>query len=80
MLARDKKITENRPCLFVEWNKAKNRWEPCAPAVDCDFKCESCGWNEAEKKRRMETGGWVYDENGVRHLMFKSIKPKEAPA
>lgn len=72
MLARDRKIVEQKPCLFLSWNDSKSKWEQIAPAVDCSLNCEFCGWNEAEKKRRLETGGWVYDGNGVRHLLFKS--------
>lgn len=75
MLARDRKVTENRPCLFLEWSKSKGRWEPCAPAVDCSFDCQGCGFDPAEKERRLETGEWVFDENGVKHLLFKSVRP-----
>ena len=77
MLPRDKKIMEDRPCLYLEKNKEKGGFEICAPAVDCSFNCSSCGWNPEERERRMKTGGWVFDENGVRHLLFKSAKPPE---
>lgn len=40
------------------------------PAVDCDLDCKHCGWNPEEAKRRMETGHFVYGENGLRSLHF----------
>ena len=73
MLPRDEKILKQSPCLFLEWNETRQRFEACAPAVDCSFSCESCGWNPSEKARRLEEGAWAYNENGVRRLLFKGV-------
>ena len=43
-------------------------------AVNCDKKCDTCGWNPEEQKRRIETGsfkpvhtrrGWDEDTGNV---------------
>ena len=80
MLPRDRKIVEQKPCVYLSYNKDKARWEETAPAIDCGFRCEGCGFDPKEQKRRMETGGWVFDENGIQHLLFKSVKPPETLA
>lgn len=57
------------PCAF----QGKNfRGEDITeyPAVDCDLDCKHCGWSPIEAKRRMETGHFVYNENGLRSLHF----------
>ena len=74
MLPRDKKVTEERPCCYLEYNRKKARWEPCAPSVDCSYDCQSCDWNPKEHERRMEEGEWVYRPDGVRYLLFRSAK------
>ncbi len=35
--------------------------------VRCDKRCETCGWNPAEQKRRLETGKFlpVYTRKGI---------------
>lgn len=70
---KDPKILKNAPCLFLTWDDAKNGWKKIAPAVDCSFWCDCCGWNQNEMKRRFKEGEWVTDERtGRRSLVFKS--------
>ena len=40
------------PCAYFH-EKARR---VVAPAVDCDGKCKSCGWNPLEQKRRVSYG------------------------
>ena len=35
------------------------------------YRCDSCGWNEQEQKRRLEEGRGVDDGRGVKYLLFK---------
>lgn len=77
MLPRNKKIIEKRPCIYFTYDREKKRWEEAVPDVLCSTNCVGCGWDAEEQKRRLETGEWVFDENGVKHLLFKSVKPKE---
>lgn len=59
----------NAPCGMKSLDRRGNEvteW----PGVDCEMNCKHCGWNPEEAKRRIETGHFVYDENGLRSLHF----------
>ena len=60
------KLPMSEPCAFTTYTGRK-----VLPAVDCDHNCESCGWNPAEARRRMETGVWVSTRAG---LHFKGVQ------
>lgn len=42
------------PCAFTVMENGRLR--TAFPDVDCKHECLSCGWNPAEKKRRLENG------------------------
>lgn len=46
------KRSMNAPCLFVELDKAGRKIRH-APAVDCEWNCENCGFNPLVKQRRL---------------------------
>lgn len=46
------KRTINAPCLFTEEGKGGHIIRH-APAVDCDWNCENCGFNPRVKERRL---------------------------
>lgn len=48
----------NAPCLFnytMVW-RGNLTSRKVAPTVDCDGKCETCGWNDEVHKTRMARG------------------------
>ena len=46
------KRTINAPCLVLEPDKA-GRMIKHAPAVDCEWDCENCGFNPKVMQRRL---------------------------
>lgn len=46
------KRTINAPCLFFEVDKSGHTIRH-APAVDCDWNCENCGFNPKVMQRRL---------------------------
>ena len=74
MFNKDEKIVRSAPCLYLDWDDSKQRWEHRSPAVRCSFDCGSCPWNPNEQERRLATGTWVKNDKGVRHLKFRSAK------
>lgn len=71
MMNRDEKIIRNAPCLFQNWDSGKRKWVPVAPAVDCSFRCDHCGWNPQEVERRWAEGTFDEIPGGYRYLIFK---------
>ena len=66
------KALMNAPCGMKGYDRRGNEiteW----PGVDCEINCKHCPWNPAEAKRRMETGHFVYNENGIRSLHFNTL-------
>lgn len=61
----------NAPCGIKEHDRRGNEITEY-PGVDCEMNCKHCGWNPAEAKRRLETGHFVYGENGLRSLHFST--------
>lgn len=41
----------NAPCLFIE--RVKGQETRRAPAVDCEWNCDTCGFNPQVKERRL---------------------------
>lgn len=58
MSAVDTKFMIAAPCGTVVYDRKKNRDVTVFPAVDCGYTCETCGWNPAEKERRLKEGTW----------------------
>ncbi len=52
--ARRTKESIHAPCSYMGWNEALLRDEKFWPAVDCEYKCDSCGWNPIVASRRKE--------------------------
>lgn len=50
------KRTMNAPCLVVEFDKAGRKVRH-APAVDCEWNCENCGFNPRVMQRRLAKYG-----------------------
>ena len=46
----------NAPCRYFTADEKTGKVSDAYPHINCDFKCDSCGWNPAEKKRRLEQG------------------------
>ena len=62
-------MKKNKTCIFegVEENGKKATMKP---AVNCNKKCESCGWNPEEQARRLKEGRFVKDATVViRHYI-----------
>jgi hypothetical protein len=43
----------NAPCSFMVWSETQQRDIKVYPAVDCDLKCDKCGWNPEVAGRRL---------------------------
>lgn len=78
------KIVCNAPCGIEEYNPHTKVARTYYPHVDCDCFCETCGWNPAEKERRLKEGvmkpikkrinletGEAVKLRKVQHLCFK---------
>lgn len=73
------KLRKDAPCLFFQFDEEKGQTRPYHPAVSCNMNCADCGFNPAEKERRLKTGVFkpaavidtITDENG---------KTKQKPA
>ena len=76
MTINESKIKKDVPCLYLKWNEHKQHDEIWAPAIECTLDCANCGFDPAEKNRRLETGKFV-EEDGIRNLVFKRAKKKE---
>ena len=50
-----KQIRHPKPCEYIV-SKEDGTEKIVRPAVDCDRNCDTCGWNPAEQKRRLEQG------------------------
>lgn len=50
-----RKFNSHAPCLY-EYTRKNGQQAKAAPAVDCSMNCATCGWNPAEKERRMSYG------------------------
>jgi len=72
MTDRDRKIGLQTPCLFLDWNERKRRYDATAPAVNCNYNCAVCGWNPAERDRRLTEGEWIETMDGAMKLVFKN--------
>lgn len=59
------------PCLYSHTNRA-GQTTNIAPAVDCDMKCETCGWNPQEKERRLSFGLTKRGHGGMK-IVFKGV-------
>lgn len=59
----------NAPCLYTHTNRA-GQVMSSVPAVDCDMKCDTCGWNPKEKARRMSFGLTKREHGGMK-VIFK---------
>lgn len=64
-----KKIRMGTPCVFTYTTRSK-QVHRAVPLVDCDMKCDTCGWNPAEQQRRLETG-LKNRKAGGRKLVFR---------
>ena len=42
------------PCGFEGTNSITKNTEIYYPPINCEFKCDQCGWNPAVAKRRIE--------------------------
>ena len=55
-----KKYDIDAPCIYTKKSVSRTTGdeitETYVPSVDCDFQCDSCGWNPKEKSRRIEDG------------------------
>lgn len=69
MTINESKIKKDVPCLYLKWCERKQHDELWAPAVDCALDCKGCGFDPAEKKRRLENGRFEV-VNGLRTLIF----------
>ena len=68
-----------RPCLFPWHSDVSGRDVLSTPSVDCDRKCEHCGWNPAEMDRRIAEGRTEIREDPrwgkkVSVLVFPSVR------
>lgn len=50
----EEKRVSMAPCGFLSWNEAAMRFVPDYPAVECELRCETCGWNPRVQKERIE--------------------------
>ena len=46
----------NAPCLVVEFDKRGNKVRH-APSVDCEWNCDTCGFNPRVMQRRLAKYG-----------------------
>lgn len=64
-----RKIATNAPCVFTYTTRSK-QVHRAVPLVDCDMNCATCGWNPAEKERRLSSG-LKKRKTGGRKLVFR---------
>lgn len=50
----EEKRVSRVPCEFVSWSECRNRFVIDYPAVECELRCETCGWNPRVMKERIE--------------------------
>lgn len=50
---RTKKLNR-APCVYSAWNDLKHKDTDFYPAVNCDYHCDTCGWNPVVAERRLE--------------------------
>lgn len=48
------KVGLHVPCRYTQWNESKQKDTECCPAVNCELRCSSCGWNPEVKERRLK--------------------------
>lgn len=58
------------PCSRMAWNEVKQRDEMQRASVICNYRCDFCGFNPKEQKRRMREGRFVKNGKGGRRLLF----------
>lgn len=58
MGANDTKMAIQAPCAIAVYDKKKKKEVIVFPSVDCEYNCETCGWNPCEKERRLRDGVW----------------------
>ena len=56
MMNRSKKQEIDAPCGTPYWNDKHGKTEKSFPNVACGYNCNDCGWNPAERERRMTEG------------------------
>lgn len=54
----DTKMAIQAPCAIAVFDKKKKKEVTVFPAVDCNYACETCGWNPCERERRLRDGVW----------------------
>lgn len=64
-----RKIATNAPCAY-SYTTRKGQTMRAVPLVDCDMDCATCGWNPAEKERRL-SAGLKKRKTGGRKLVFR---------
>lgn len=65
------KVRKKCPCAFVDDRHY------VYPPIDCEMKCNECGWNPKEQSRRIRSGNLHYNRiTKIRKLYF-SKKGKE---
>ena len=54
----DTKLAIQAPCAIAVFDKKKKKEVTVFPSVDCNYACETCGWNPCERERRLRDGVW----------------------
>lgn len=54
----DTKLAIDAPCGTTVYDRRRDKEVKAFPAVDCGYACETCGWNPAERERRLKEGTW----------------------
>ena len=54
--AEDRKVKRTilAPCVYKAKNDLTNKIQDFYPAVNCDYRCDCCGWNPEVAKARVE--------------------------
>lgn len=58
MGVNDTKMAIQAPCAISVFDKKKKKEITVFHAVDCNYACETCGWNPCERERRLREGVW----------------------
>ncbi len=54
----DTKLAIQAPCAIAVFDKKKKKEVTVFPSVDCNYACETCGWNPCERERRLRDSVW----------------------
>ena len=57
--ATDRREGLNAPCGYMTFNKTLGKYKMLFASVRCNYKCETCGFNPEEQRRRLNEGHFV---------------------